>query len=108
MALPILVAGLDARSLPLEVPLLQRDGHVPQECASVRELVEMLAAQGGGGLVVLGPRLPDGELVDTVRRLRVSALTRHVSLLVVLPSAEPEDTAQSATRAGANAVLRRP
>jgi CheY-like chemotaxis protein len=108
MSFPILVAGLDARSLPLEAPLLQREGHVVHEFASVRDLLEALAAQGGGGLVVLGPRLGDAELVETVRRLRTSALTRHVSVLVLLPSAEPEETAENATRAGANAVLRRP
>jgi len=73
MSFPILVAGLDARSLPLEAPLLQREGHVVHEFASVRDLLEALAAQGGGGLVVLGPRLGDAELVETVRRLRTSA-----------------------------------
>ncbi len=108
MALPILVTGLDARSLPLEAPLLQREGHVVHEFGSVKELLEVLALQGGGGLVVLGPRLQDAALDATIRRLRVSALTRHVSLLVILPAAEPEETAENATRAGANAVLRRP
>ncbi|HJS58502.1 MAG TPA: PilZ domain-containing protein [Vicinamibacteria bacterium] len=108
MPLPILVAGLDARGLPLEAPLLQRDGHDVRSFGSARELFAALASQGGGGLVVLGPRLADADLVSTVERLRASPLTRHVSLMVLLPSAEPEETGALASRAGANAVLRRP
>ncbi len=108
MSDPILAAGLDARSLPLEAPLLQREGHVVHEFGSARELLEALADHGGGRLVVLGPTLYDAELADTVRRIRLSPLTRHVSLLVILPAAEPAATGERALRAGANAVLRRP
>jgi CheY-like chemotaxis protein len=104
----ILVAGLDGRSLPLEAPLLRREGHTIQELASAREVFEALASAGGGRLVVLGPRLPDLDLHEAVQRIRASALTRHVSILVILGNAEPEDTGPRALEAGANAVLRRP
>jgi CheY-like chemotaxis protein len=58
--------------------------------------------------VVLGPRLPDAALADAIRRIRGVPATRGVSLLVLLPSEEPEGAEAEALEAGANAALRRP
>ena len=66
----LLVAGLDARSLALEAPLLQRERHVIEERATARELLQDIAP-AGARLVVLGPRLPD--VVQRVFRLRRSS-----------------------------------
>jgi CheY-like chemotaxis protein len=103
----LLVAGLDARSLILAAPVLQRDHHLVEEKATAGELLEDLAA-GGAGLVVLGPRLPDRSLPDTLRAIRASPFTRHISALVLLPAEESAEVAEQALLAGANAVLRRP
>jgi CheY-like chemotaxis protein len=108
MSPSILVAGLDGRSLPLEAPLLRREGHTLQELTSARDVFEMLASSGGGRLVVLGPRLPDLEIHAAIQKIRASPFTRHVSILVILGTAEPEETGPRAIEAGANAVLRRP
>lgn len=108
MAPPILVAGLDGRSLLLEAPLLGREGHDVEERASGRDLLEAVAAGGSGRLVVLGPKLSDLGLPEAVRRLRASPLTRHVSVLVLVPASEPESLDVAMIEAGANAVLRRP
>src|SRR5438034_463413 len=55
---PILVAGLDARSLLLEAPVLQRDQDLIVQEEWGRDLLPRLA-QTRARLVVLGPRLPD-------------------------------------------------
>lgn len=107
MPAPILVAGLDGRSLLLEAPVLQRSGHPLDEKPSGKALVNALLHEAAG-LVVLGPRLPDLSLVETIRRIRASALIRHVSILVLVPSGEPPDVEGKALGAGANAALRRP
>jgi CheY-like chemotaxis protein len=107
MPTPILVAGLDARSLLLEAPLLQRDQDLIIQEEWARELLPRLA-QTRARLVVLGPRLPDLELTEAVRRIRSSPLTRRVSVLVLLPAAEPPGVEAAAIEAGANAALRRP
>ena len=52
----LLVAGLDARSLVLAAPVLQRDHHVVREKASAADLLEELTGQGAE-MVVLGSRL---------------------------------------------------
>ena len=78
MSAPILVAGLDSRSLLLEAPVLLRDQAVLAERASARELLEGLAREGGR-LVVLGPHLPDLTLPEAVRRIRSLPATRRVS-----------------------------
>jgi CheY-like chemotaxis protein len=105
---PILVAGLDGRSLLLEAPLLRREGHPVEELGSARELFASLAATPACRLVVLGPRLPDLELDETIRRIRASPLTRHVSILALLPAGEPAELDGAAIEAGANAAMRRP
>jgi CheY-like chemotaxis protein len=105
---PILVAGLDGRSLVLEAPLLRREGHPVEELPSARDLFAALAANYGCRLVVMGPRLPDMDLAEAIRRLRASALTRHVSILAVLPAGEASSLDGEAVEAGANAVMRRP
>ena len=105
---PILVAGLDGRSLLLEAPLLRREGHPVEELPSAHELFASLASQSACRLVVLGPRLPDLGLAEAIRRIRNSALTRHVSVLVILPAGEPEDLDGAVVEVGANAVIRRP
>jgi CheY-like chemotaxis protein len=107
MAPPILVAGLDGRSLLLEAPVLQRGPHVIEERFGGRDLIEAVAASATR-LVVLGTRLDDLSLCETVRRLRSSAATRNVSILALVPAPEPADTDADVFRAGANAVLRRP
>ena len=103
----LLVAGLDARSLVVAAPVLQRDHHVVREKASAADLLEDLAGQGAE-MVVLGSRLPDLGVAETVRLIRGSEVTREVSVLVLFAADEPPESAEEAARAGANAVLRRP
>ena len=103
---PVLAAGLDSRSLLLESPVLRRTGHIVEEKATARALLEA-ASQGRTRLVVLGSLLPDMTLVEAVRRLRI-ARTRHVSILALVTFEDPPDIERLALAAGANAVLRRP
>ena len=103
----LLVAGLDARSLALEAPLLQRERHVIEERASGRQLLRDIAS-AGARLVVLGPRLPDMDLAEAVHRIRTSPAIRQVSVLALLTAEEPETLDRAVLEAGANAVLRRP
>jgi CheY-like chemotaxis protein len=103
----LLVAGLDARSLLLAAPVLQRDHHVVREKGSAAELLAELAGQGAQ-MVVLGSRLPDLGVPETIRLIRASEATREVSVLALFAADEPEESAEEASRAGANAVLRRP
>jgi CheY-like chemotaxis protein len=107
MSAPILVSGLDGRGLLLEAPLLLRDGHSIEERESVRALLEGVA-ETGSRLVVVGPRLADGHWIEAIRRIRSSPKTREVSILAIVPSAEPVEGDMEAIAAGANAVLRRP
>jgi CheY-like chemotaxis protein len=107
MSAPILVAGLDSRSLLFEAPVLLRDQPLLAERSSARELLDGLAREGGR-LVVLGPILPDLALPEAIRRIRLLPATRRVSILVLLPADEPPGAEQEAVEAGANAVLRRP
>lgn len=107
MPASVLVAGLDGRSLLLEAPVLQREGHAVLEVATGRGLVEEIV-RNGARLVVLGSQLPDLDLPDAVARIRASALARQVSILALLPSGEPEGLEAEVQAAGANAVLRRP
>lgn len=104
---PVLVAGLDGRSLLLETPVLRRTGHVVDEKPTARALLAALP-ESGARLVVLGNRLPDIPLPDTIHRIRSLAVTRHVSILVLVPMADPSEVDRLALEAGANAVLRRP
>src|SRR5262245_15540379 len=103
----LLVAGLDARSLLLEAPVLQRDGHLVEERAQARDVLREIAPTATR-LVVLGTELPDLPLPDAVRRIRGSAATREVSVLALLPAGTSAETEEETRRAGANAVLRRP
>jgi len=103
----ILVAGLDVRELTLEVRFLQRDPELVRGLASAQELTEALAGPEGQ-LVVLGPRLEDAPLEDAVRRAREAAAGRALSILVLIPAADPVGTEGVVLAAGANAVLRRP
>jgi CheY-like chemotaxis protein len=107
MAPSILVAGLDARNLLLDAPVLRRERDVVEEKSSARAVLDGLAREGGR-LVVLGPSLPDLTVHDTVRRIRALPATRQVSILVLLPDAEGSDVEGAALDAGANAVLRLP
>ena len=106
MPASVLVAGLDGRSLLLEAPVLQRERHAILEVDSGRALVEEIVTQGAR-LVVLGTAL-DIDLPEAVRRIRASALARHVSILVLVPAKEPDSLDVEVLGAGANAVLRRP
>src|SRR5688500_15082826 len=103
----LLAAGLDARSLIVAAPVLQRDHHLVQEKASASDLLEDLAGQGAQ-VVVPGPGLPDLGLGQTIRRIRASEAMRAVSVLVLVPAEEGLERADEAARAGVNAVLRRP
>jgi CheY-like chemotaxis protein len=101
------VAGLDARSLALEAPLLQRERHVIEERGTARELLQDIAP-AAARLVVLGPHLADLPLAETVRRIRASPAIRQVSVLVLLTADDPAELEEQVLHAGANAVLRRP
>jgi len=107
MSAPILVAGLDSRSLLLEAPVLLREQAVIEERLSARDLLDGLS-RTAGRLVVLGPHLADLTLGETVRRIRSLPATRRVSLLILLPADEPPGEEAGLLEAGANAVLRRP
>ena len=107
MPASVLVAGMDPRSLLLDAPVLQRDGHGVEVLGSLRELVDILA-RDGARLVVLGARLPDVSLVEAVRRIRALPPTRGVSLLAILPAGETPGLEDALVAAGANGVLRRP
>jgi len=104
---PVLVAGLDGRSLLLETPVLRRTGHVIDEKPTARALLGAIP-ESSARLVVLGNRLPDLPLPDTIFRIRSGPTTRHVSILALIPMADPSEVDQLALEAGANAVLRRP
>jgi CheY-like chemotaxis protein len=104
---PILVAGLDARSLLLEVPLLIREGHAVESRPTARALL-LDIVRTNARLIALGPEIPDLTIGETVRRIRASSLTRGVSVLVLLPASTSAETEEEARDAGANAVLRRP
>jgi CheY-like chemotaxis protein len=104
---PILVAGLDARSLLLEVPLLIRDGHTVESRPTARTLL-LDIVRTSARLIALGTEIPDLTTAETVRRIRASPLTRGVSILVLLPASTSAETEEEARDAGANAVLRRP
>jgi len=103
----ILVAGLDARELMLEVRFLHREPDLVRAMASVGELIEALTGTDGQ-LVVLGPRLPDGPLDEAVRRVRHGAAEAHLSILALIPATDPPGTEGVVLGAGANAALRRP
>ncbi len=104
---PVLVAGLDGRSLLLEASVLRRDGHTIEELGSARDLLARLG-EDRFRLVVLGPRLPDLALADTIRRIRADPATRAVSVLALIPAGEAVEIDGRVVEAGANAVLRRP
>jgi CheY-like chemotaxis protein len=103
----VVVAGLDAREIALEVRVLQRGPAELIEALSARELFDALAREGAA-LVVLGPRLPDVPLVEAIREIRSRPARRRVSILALLPADEAEGADGAALEAGANAVLRRP
>jgi CheY-like chemotaxis protein len=107
MAAPILVAGIDSRSLFLEAPVLLRDRAVLEEKASGRALLDGLARENGR-LVILGTHLPDLDLLETLHRIRSLPATRRVSILVLVPADEREELEEDLKTAGANAALRRP
>jgi CheY-like chemotaxis protein len=107
MPYDLLVAGLDGRSLLLEAPLLNREGHLVEQRASIRQVLQELPGSGAR-LVVLGSQLPDLPLAEAVRRIRNHAATRHVSILALIPAGDPPGVEDDAIAAGANAALRRP
>jgi CheY-like chemotaxis protein len=103
----IVAAGIDARELRLEVRFLKREPDLVEEALSARELFETLA-RDGARLVVIGPRLPDVPLVETIQRIRAGPQSRRVSILAMIPQSDPEGTEGLVLAAGANAALRRP
>jgi CheY-like chemotaxis protein len=104
---PVLVSGLDGRSLGIEASVLRRQGQAIEEFATLRQLQDALATEGGR-LVVLGPRLSDLALPEAIRRLRQDPVTRRVSILGLVPAAADSAMEGAVLEAGANAVLRRP
>jgi hypothetical protein len=104
---PILAAGVDVRELRLEVRFLQRNPDFVKEVGSAQELFDALT-RDRTPLVVLGTRVPDLPLGDTIRRIREGASSRRVSILALIPAAEPTGTEGVVLGAGANAALRRP
>ncbi len=104
---PILVAGLDSRSLLLEAPFLLREGVPISEALSAFDLLERLGREGAR-LVVLGTAVEDAPLVEIIRRIRGLPATRQVSVIALIPSGESDTLDGEALDAGANAVLRRP
>jgi len=103
----ILAAGIDARELRLEVRFLQRAPDLVEEAPSARELFEALA-RDSFSLVVLGSRIPDLPLLETIQKIREGSVSRRVSILVMVPASEPPGTEGVVLGAGANAALRRP
>lgn len=103
----ILAAGLDARSLLLDAPMLQRDGHVVEERAYARDLLQDIVPLDAR-MVVLGSELPDLDPPALVRRIRQSSVTRAVSILALLAAPAHSELEATLRDAGANAVLRRP
>jgi CheY-like chemotaxis protein len=102
MAAGVLVAGLDAHSLP---SVLRREGHAIEELDGARALLARLL-RGETRLLLLGPGLGEPGLGETIRRIRAAPSLRRVSILAVLP--EGGDAAAGLLRAGANAVLQQP
>jgi CheY-like chemotaxis protein len=107
MSATILVAGLDLRGLLLEAPLLRREGYSIAEHASAFRLTEDLVS-GDARLVVLGTHLHDLSPALAVRTIRSFPVTRHVSVLCLIPANEAPPLDGKLMEAGANAVLRRP
>ena len=102
-----MTAGIDGRELLLEVRFLERQPELVREAVSAGEVLQ-LVSRDDVDLVVLGPRLPDLPFVEAVRRIREEPAGRRVSILAVIPAAEPPGTEGQAFAAGANAALRRP
>ncbi len=103
----VLAAGLDGRELQLEVRFLQREPEQVKEVLSAGELFDAVA-RDGAALVVLGPRLPDLPMVETIRHLREGTDGPRTSILAVIPASDPVGTEGVVLGAGANAALRRP
>jgi len=103
----VLTAGLDGRELQLEVRFLQREPEQVKEVLSAGELFDAVA-RDGAALVVLGPRLPDLPMVETIRHLREGRDGPRTSILAVIPASDPVGTEGVVLGAGANAALRRP
>ena len=85
---------------------LQRSPDLVAEAGSAREVADALAGDGFS-LVVLGARLPDLPLVETIQEIRASP-SRRVSILAMIAASEPEGAEGLVLGAGANAALRRP
>jgi len=102
----ILTAGVDARELRLEVRFLQRAPDLVEEALSARELQDALG-RDGFSLVVLGARIPEIPVVETIEQIRAGS-ARRVSILVMIAASEPPGSEGLALAAGANAALRRP
>jgi CheY-like chemotaxis protein len=102
----ILSAGIDARELRLEVRFLQRSADLVAQAGSAQEVKDALA-KDGFSLVVLGARLPELPLVETIQEIRAGP-SRRVSILAMIAASEPEGMEGLVLGAGANAALRRP
>jgi CheY-like chemotaxis protein len=107
MVARVLVAGLDSRSLLIEAPLLRREGHQVDHCATAFEALARLRG-GTYRLLVLGALLPPAELISLVERIRLAPSTRRISILVLLPVNCGPEVEGVLLKAGANAVIKRP
>jgi CheY-like chemotaxis protein len=79
---PAFVLGVDPARLRPVLPLLGRDVAFFQGRTAGHNLLEQLD-QRAGGLVVLGPSIPDLTLAETIKRIRQKPETRHVSILAL-------------------------
>ena len=85
----ILVAGLDARELRLEVRFLQRDPELVTEALSARGAASTRWPARRRPLVVLGPRLPDVPIEEAIRRIREGPAGQRASILALDPRLRP-------------------
>ena len=94
---PTFVVGIDPARLRPVLPLLGPDVSFVQGRTAGHSLLEQLDHRNGG-LVLLGPSIPDLTLAETIKRIRQKAETRHVSLLAL-------SSREAAELPGANVVL---
>src|SRR5438045_1413461 len=94
---PAFVLGIDPARLRPVLPLLGPDVCFLQGRTAGHNLLEQLDHQHGG-IVVLGPSIPDLTLAETIKRIREKPETRRVSVLAL-------SSREAAELPGANVVL---
>jgi hypothetical protein len=94
---PAFVLGIDPARLRPVLPLLGPDVSFIQGRTAGHDLLQQLDHRCGG-LVLLGPSIPDLTLAETIKRIRQHENTKHVSVLAL-------SSRQAAELPGANVVL---